>query len=304
MAAIGGVAIILLGLRAWLRRGTESLAWVLVTAGILAGLVWTPAEWRTAAFVVVATLIGLFAAKGAGRLWAAAALAAIFWLIETRVPGGTSAIILAILAIVGYFRTRVAVRHLTRLIRAAELVPGTKPTREVEVTGTVLGPDRVIPGTDLSAAAWKLGPLYTEYVVIQTDVGPAFAELSTASLDGEAIYLDLEARNKIFEAEEKRSEPRMKERPTDATIQVFRAGGPAYVVGIPAWEMPPSGSAGYRDAEVVPVFRRRAKETPPVFVANRSETEIRRESWWTLASWAGWGVVCGCVAVLMTGWGL
>jgi hypothetical protein len=76
------------------------------------------------------------------------------------------------------------------------------------------------------------------------------------------------------------------------------------VVGIPDWEPAPGGGRGYRDASLVPVFRRRSKKTPPVFIADRSEREVRQQSWWTLATWAGWSAVCGLVAALMFGFQL
>ena len=294
-AAIVGVGLVLLGLRWWLRRPGASIAIVILIMATLIGLVWIPPDWRTTGFIGAGALLGLAGAGGAERFWAAVIFGGILWLTETLVPGGTSALILGVLAIVGYVRTRSSVLHLVRLTRAGNLAPNETPDREVELAGTVAGPDRPIDGLDERAAAWKLDQLCTDYIVIETELGPVFAETATAEVDGEVITLTKEQRKALLDAEGARPEPRMKQLPKDVELQVFRAGSPAYVVGIPQWEPPPRGSTGYRDSPVVPVFRQRTSAAPPVYIANRSEQELRRESWWTLSTWAGWGLACGWV---------
>ena len=300
--AVAGVGAALLALRSLLKRPSDALLMAMLTGGALMAVAWTPPGWRMTLFVVGGALVALGVGGGPGG---AIATGVFFYLIENNVPGGTTAIILLILAIVGYFQTRSAILHLVRLSRTGALVPGERTRKEVELVGTVVGPDVPVPGLDdITAAAWKLDSLSSDYVTIETAVGPAFAEVASAELDSDVINLTKEQVTALFDALNAKREPRMKAKPSDSELRVLRAGEPAFAVGIPDWEVSPRGGAGYRDADVVPVLRRRTKSGKPVFVANRSETEVRRGSWWTLANWAGWGLACAWLATLMFGFGL
>jgi hypothetical protein len=57
--------------------------------------------------------------------------------------------------------------------------------------------------------------------------------------------------------------------------------------------------SGYRDTERALVFRRKVEADPVVYMANRSEDEIRRESSWKLSTWLFWGAVCLTLCSMM-----
>ena len=80
----------------------------------------------------------------------------------------------------------------------------------------------------------------------------------------------------------------------DFVLEWLAPGDEVYVVGIPSWEPAPAEhGGGYRDAPAVAVFR---PQRTPVFVANRPEAELVRETVYTITAWVLWGSVCGVTA--------
>jgi hypothetical protein len=224
-----------------------------------------------------------------------AVVATALWL-----PGGVSALLLAIIAIVGVTQIRAARSHLVRLSRARTLVANEAVEHEVELTGKIRAlSDTVDPVHGARCAMWKVtalgGTRESEGLVeIRGATGSAIIDPTTVRLDWsqspqlvegdqakqvtEAMRLELGDDRKLF-------------------LYVLPEETECYVVGLPTWEMAPASSAGlYRDAPILPTFR----STPdqPAWFADRSEAQLRADHSWALGSWVTWGAMCAAIATV------
>jgi len=303
-SVIIGATVALFGAGVLLKRKPRAFIATLSVASVLALLVVVPLAYQGAALVAASALIGLSIGTNLGSRILFGALGAIIILIPVAVfPGGVSASVLAMIAFAGFGHSRDAAHHLIRLSRAAQLVPGRAPSHEVEIAGTVFGPEGKVPGLELHAACWRLvrGPRFEDgaelpssgLLAIQGRQGIAYVDLEGAEVEAMAHPLTSEELASLYAA---LGTPLAEGRGGPGEILLFAAGKDVYAVGIPAWEASPDAGAGYRDSASVPVFRRRSGMHLDVFVACRAEVAIRRDSWWTLSTWLVWGAVCALIA--------
>ncbi len=329
-ATVVAVALALYLLGRVLRRQGRLGGLVAVVLGLQVAI-WVPADIRDWTLAIVMALAVWGGSEGAGNEGLfLGLLTGAFILIVGMLPGGTTAVILSILGIVGFVRSRASLQHLWRLRRARSLMPGERSARDVEIGGRVGG--RPVPapmGHEIACSWWAISVddkrATSGLLRLQSSAGTVLARLEDAEIDiteahskwtkcddrdaleaivGPLDDLDGEsgvsagtgagAKGRGAGASAAGSRPG-----TDDGSEVYytltwlEPGTEVYVVGTPTWERAPADMGGYRDAPVVPVFTGKG-----VFLADKSAADARRDALFTMANWCAWGVVCGVVGGL------
>ena len=319
-AAIVAIAILLHVATRVFRLGdrAQSLIWVVVALQIA---LWVPAgvrDWTLAllvAFVVLVSWGGDLATNGLASVVTGGVV-----LLLGQIPGGTSALILLAVGIIGFFQIRSGLRHTRRLARAAHLIPGELPTEEVMVGGRV--PDE--KGTVSPPLDHDLETVWWSVVVddqhrassgrlrIDSEAGTVLADLdrSQLALSGTRQALckieDRAALEALCEraraaAEERAVWPQKQKDAEDTGFEDtshysfywLQPGDEVVLMGTPEWERAPADMAGYRDAPLVPLFR-----GAKVFMTDKSATKTWQDARFNVIAWSVWGPVCGVISVL------
>ena len=275
----------------------DAVLFMVLVAMVMVAMLWIPRTYRN----VVVGLIGagvLF--LGSAGIFAVV-VGGLTVLLGYVIPGGSTVIALGIIAIVGFFEVRGALRHLRRMRRARALRPGVPPEGDVELFGRVWAQEPLrVPGTDTPCVLWQVTldgiDKHSEAPVeIRAAAGSARFEPAGATLlltVRTDLGGDAELRAKVAAAV---GLPAPGKSVTDA-LGWLAEGDAAYVMGRPVWEPAPPGMGAYRDAPSIPTFRGQA------FLADREEAEVARDSTWTLATWLGWGAAAAAVAALQALW--
>lgn len=234
-------------------------------------------------------VVAMLVAVGAVALW---------------LPGGVSALLLAILAIVGVTEIRAARRHLIRLSRARSLVAGELVTHEVELTGRIRAVNPTVdPVHGKPCAMWKIAAVSERESNGLVEIR---GETGSAIIDTTSVHLDWSRGPTAIEGEDaKRVAEALRFDLDDEGVfllYVLPEDTECYVVGTPTWELAPANTVGlYRDAPILPTFR--ATPDHPAMFADRSEAQLRADHAWAMISWATWGAACAAIATAqLAGW--
>jgi hypothetical protein len=284
-----------------MKRHPDTIYEIVIIAFALAMMIMVPSFARS-------LVVGGFCVTvmiGVGGLWFTLTLlglvaATAFWL-----PGGVSALLLGILAIVGISQIRAKRRHLVRLSRAHTLVANEEVFDEVELTGKIRA---VVPTVDPvfgePCAMWKLAGAGSEsqgLVEIRGATGSAIIDPKSVRLEWSQPGKGLD-RDQTVRVAEKLGISVPTEEDGTFSLYTLPEDTECYVVGKPTWEMSPAATVGlYRDAPILPTFR----STPdrPAWFADRSEAQLRGDYRWAIVSWVVWGAMCGAIAVAqISGW--
>jgi hypothetical protein len=280
-----------------LKRDPDTLYELIAIALAFVVLIWAPAYLRS-------LLIGGFVMFAVYELGLGVIVIMLALVVASGLflPGGVSVLLFAIVVYFGIAEIRSSRKHLTRIARAQALVANQPVEHEVEVAGTAHAVKRIVdPVYGAACAMWRVTGQGTresnELVEVRGARGSAMVDPTTVSLQwsrGPKIVRDDEAKRAAETLQLELLEGGA------LMLYVLPEGGDCYVVGLPVWESAPAGTVGlYRDSPMLPTFR----STPehPALFADRSETQLRADHTWALASWGTWGALCAAVAVMQLG---
>jgi membrane protein implicated in regulation of membrane protease activity len=273
-----------------LRPPDEAWGLSFLVAGLGCAMIWLPASWRTPVITLLVTALFLLAAG----FWAGAIMGGICLALSLfAVPGGGTVFVLGVLVLVAIVVVVMSARRIRRMARARALEPGRVPVGDVELGGRV-APLRTIspPGVEQPCVAWCANPW--DRRPQSTELFAIHAAQGVALVDPAGAELDLKQHTRKLTEDEARAllelrdgEPPPKDKSGPGALCWIEEGTEAYVVGVPSWELVPGGQGDYRGAPLLPVFR--SREGAKVYVADRPEWEVRRESLFALISFALWG---------------
>lgn len=294
-AVVVAVALALIGRK--LSRKDTLFAALAPLVGLLL-LVWIPRDWRDTSLSVLVFVFGLASAG----FWSGIILGALCYGMGQIIPGGNSVLLLVLLALALVAVFHDSISHLQRMKRAGELEPGKIASKEVALGGIVESVARQkTAAPEANAAAWKVKFNSEERASKSTLLikGASF----NAIFECDGAQLDLTQNYRQVKGEELRSMVTSYQLKTEEPLKEddygelwwLPEGAEAYVMGVPLWESRPEASDQYRGDLMLPVFR--SQEGSVVYLADRSQNEVRLGALWDMWLYSGWGLVCAAIAV-------